>query len=1441
MKKTLFLPLVTLLFSVFAFSQEDQSGKDWSVAFTKSHSFIENVGQFDEFQNDATGKIRFAVDFGATRIFFGENGVSYNFLEIKKKSREERADIMNQPSRELEFHKQKERLAGKYLLKSDEVNLTFEKSNRKVEIKGINESPDYHSYPVNNGKETSYVNHVRGFEKIIYSNIYPGIDIEYKVHPVIGIKYAFIVHPGADVTHISMVYDREVQLIDGEIQIPTLFGNIIDHAPMSFAGESESNIIESHYVINKNRVGFAIDNYDLSKTLTIDPWVQTPDFPDNWDCVWELDTDASGNVYIIGGIMPLQLKKYNSTGVLQWTHNTPYDTTAWLGTMATDDVGNTYITNGTYYAIQKVNNAGTVVWNNGSPSGGQISTEFWNISFNCDQTKLLVGGTGGNLDIHGRIYDVDMNSGNIISSVQVSAPGNLFAIPIELQEVRAMTAAPNGKYYFLTLDTIGYINDDFSVCPDINSSMLRNNHSNNWDYKCENWRYNNTGIRAIRADQNFLYVHRGNQLQKRSLVDLSLIASVAIPGGTFNSVFLGGNQSYNAGIDIDNCGNIYVGSTNGVYKFNSSLVQQASYATTFIVYDVRVNSNGEVVACGGTGNSGSSNRSGGVQSFAATACAPIALTCCDASVCIPSGVCASDSPITLTPETPGGTWSGPGVNASGVFDPAVAGPGIHNITYTLACGSETIQITVSTCAALDICQETNGTYTVSGGVGPYTWENWVPAQSTPITNQTQCQNCGYTWFFGQCLDGVVPVTSCNSPAGWATLGTGTNMTAPGGWTQIQVTDNTGNSTIITPGSVPACGSNPCSGITITGSVSAQTNVSCFGGNNGAATVTGSGGTAAYTYTWTPGSLNGGTQSSLSANVYTVNISDANGCTGTTSVTITQPSSALAASTTTTPATCGSNNGTATVTPTGGTSGYTYAWSPSGGSSATASNLASGSYSVTVTDANGCTTTASATVGSNGGPSISLTNSSDVTCNGDNDGSATVSGSGGTGTLTYNWTPGNLTGTTQSALAADTYTVTVTDQNGCANSTTVTINEPTAVTLTQGTITPANCGASDGSATVTGSGGTGALTYAWTPNVSTSASATNIAAGSYTVTATDQNGCQATVNFTVSSIGGPTVSISSSSDASCFGTNDGSATATATGGTSPYTYSWSPSGGSTDTATGLAAGNYTVTVTDNTGCIGTASVTIGSPTAISITETITDASCGNSDGQISVTATGGSGPYTYSWSPNGENTSSITGLSAGNYSVTVTDANSCSSTESYSIAVIGSLNVAVTPGVWSINAGESVQLNATGAATYSWTPTNGLSCSDCPNPIASPSISTTYTVTGTDASGCTGTAMAIITVTQVCGDLYVPTVFSPNGTGPAANNVLCVMGSCIAELTYAVYNRWGEKVFETSDKTICWDGLYKGKEVNSGVYAYKLNARLFDGTVIEESGNLTVIR
>jgi gliding motility-associated-like protein len=156
-------------------------------------------------------------------------------------------------------------------------------------------------------------------------------------------------------------------------------------------------------------------------------------------------------------------------------------------------------------------------------------------------------------------------------------------------------------------------------------------------------------------------------------------------------------------------------------------------------------------------------------------------------------------------------------------------------------------------------------------------------------------------------------------------------------------------------------------------------------------------------------------------------------------------------------------------------------------------------------------------------------------------------------------------------------------------------------------------------------------------------------------------------------------------------------------------------------------------------------------------------------------------------------------------------------------------------------GESISLIASGASSYIWSPSVSLSCEDCTNPIASPTTTTTYTVTGTDISGCIGTAEVTIFVTTICGEVFVPSVFSPNGLGPTENNTLCVIGNCIAELNYSIYNRWGERVFETTDLNICWDGYHKDKPLNTGVYAYKLIATLFDGTNIEESGNLTLVR
>lgn len=154
------------------------------------------------------------------------------------------------------------------------------------------------------------------------------------------------------------------------------------------------------------------------------------------------------------------------------------------------------------------------------------------------------------------------------------------------------------------------------------------------------------------------------------------------------------------------------------------------------------------------------------------------------------------------------------------------------------------------------------------------------------------------------------------------------------------------------------------------------------------------------------------------------------------------------------------------------------------------------------------------------------------------------------------------------------------------------------------------------------------------------------------------------------------------------------------------------------------------------------------------------------------------------------------------------------------------------------------LTATGGTNYTWTPTTGLSCTNCPNPTAAPDVTTTYYVTSTEANGCTGSDSAIVKIKLPCGELFVPTIFSPNDNGPAANNALCVFGTpeCIEEFLFQVYDRWGEKVFETEDITKCWDGNYKGKPMNSGIFVYRLQAKVSNQTEkINVSGNTTLVR
>ncbi len=365
---------------------------------------------------------------------------------------------------------------------------------------------------------------------------------------------------------------------------------------------------------------------------------------------------------------------------------------------------------------------------------------------------------------------------------------------------------------------------------------------------------------------------------------------------------------------------------------------------------------------------------------------------------------------------------------------------------------------------------------------------------------------------------------------------------------------------------------------------------------------------------------------------------------------------------------GNSNGSATIAVTGGSAPITYNWS-NGGSNATESGLSAGTYTVIVTDNNACADTVTVVITEPSALTANNSNVSHVLCNGDATGSFDVNANGGTAPYSYDAGSGSQASSSFTGMNAGVYTVVVTDANGCTATTVVTITEPSSALTSSSSATDASCGASDGTATVTPNGGTSPYTYLWS-NGQTTATATGLAVGSYTCTITDANGCTSTETVTINNAGGPSASISSTSDVTCAGGVDGSATVTASGGTAPYTYLWSD-GQTTATATGLSGGSYSVTVTDAAGCSVFVNVTIIEPAPLSVVviSTINPSSSSATDGSITTIATGGTPPYSYSWD-NGAATSDINGLGTGVYTLTVTDANGCTATETVTLVYVG---------------------------------------------------------------------------------------------------------------------------------------------------------------------------
>jgi gliding motility-associated-like protein len=559
---------------------------------------------------------------------------------------------------------------------------------------------------------------------------------------------------------------------------------------------------------------------------------------------------------------------------------------------------------------------------------------------------------------------------------------------------------------------------------------------------------------------------------------------------------------------------------------------------------------------------------------------------------------------------------------------------------------------------------------------------------------------------------------------------------------------------------------------------ASTNVTCFGAANGTAQTTATGGAGSFTYSWAPSAQTTASITALAPGTYTVNISDAAGCTISSSVTITEPPQITIAAVVK-DANCATANGSITVTAGGGTGTLTATWQPSGGPGFTASNLAANSYTVTVTDASGCTATSGVIVSNIGAPTIAVGPVTNVLCKGGNNGSATITINGGSTPYNIVWTPASVgTGTTISSLTAGGYTVAVTDALNCIAGTIVTITEPPLLTAAASATSP-NCPGS-GSTSVTVGGGTPGYTYNWMPGSATTQTVTGLSGGTYTVTVTDANGCTQVSTATIT-VPAALVLVTAPIDGTC-GNSTGSASVNVTGGTPGYAYNWMPSGGNGKSAVNLPANTFTVTVTDSKGCTETATAVVGNTPPIAVAASVTaNVSCkGGNDGSVTATPGGGTAPIIYTWTPVGGGGAIASGLIAGTYTVNVIDSKGCTAVSSATVTEPPLLTIAA-PAVPMICIGQSATLTATAAGgtinyTYGWMP-GSLSG---PSVSVSPVVTTTYSVAVVDSKGCTTSSTVIVTIRQ---PLTVTAGAGKNVCAGSSTTVTAIAGGGDGTYTY----------------------------------------------------------
>ncbi len=518
------------------------------------------------------------------------------------------------------------------------------------------------------------------------------------------------------------------------------------------------------------------------------------------------------------------------------------------------------------------------------------------------------------------------------------------------------------------------------------------------------------------------------------------------------------------------------------------------------------------------------------------------------------------------------------------------------------------------------------------------------------------------------------------------------------------------------------------------------NVDCFGNNTGAIGITVKGGVTPYSYAWSNGET-GKNISNLKKGNYSVKVTDANGCSSSFARTITEPEKLVKSLEAITNILCyGDTKGAVSIKVSGGVQPYSYRWS-NGATSQNIVNVKAGNYSVFIRDANGCTDSLSAKVDQN-----QLLNSSaaitHIKCNSDKTGMIGLTVEGGVGPYVYNWSNGSTTKDLNN-IPAGNYSVTITDAKGCVRIQEAQVSEPPKFFVSLASETDILCnGESTGNINIRANGGVHPYKFKWSNN-DTTQNLKNIAAGKYVLTATDVNGCIQSVTTTLTQPSPIVYSVKSVTNLLCNDDRGGAIDVVVSGGVGPFEYKWN-NGASTQDLSGIPAGTYQLQLRDANGCIKTLETQVTQPEVLSLElDSVRHILCfGESKGSVNIKVKGGTKPYKYSWS-NGAVTQNIANVSAGNYSVTVTDANGCSETIFTSVKQPDAL-VAKVDQIRQLacfgDKNGSVTLSVNGGVKpyqYKWS--NGSTTQDLSNLAAG-----TYTVTISDANGCSQNLTAVIT-------------------------------------------------------------------------------------------------